>query len=301
MKEYKLMKRLSSLSIAAPIALLLMAAAPKVFSDDHDQKTIVTIDQAIQVPGAVLQPGTYMFILLNSTSNRNIIEVKSTDGKQLYSMSFATRAMRVFPTDNVTLTFYEMPQGSPPAVRQWYVPGAQQGQEFLYSHQEAANITAASHQTVPEVTDQEASSLNSQAPAASTSTDQTASVKQSDESVQQSAAVTDQQPAQQIADQPVQSPAQTDQSISAQSLQQDQVVAQANPPADTSSNVTVAQNYAQTYTPPAPAAQSTPDNSSDNNDNASLPKTASDLPLVGLVGLVSLAGAVTLRLARGRA
>jgi len=309
------MKRFSSLSIAAPIALLLLAAAPSVFSDEHDQKTDVTITEAIQVPGAVLQPGTYMFILLNSTTDRHMVEVKSPDGKHLYSMSFATAARRVFPTDNVAMTFYEMPQGAPPALRQWFWPGEREGQELLYPHGQAADIQAGSHQTVAELTDQEAATVAAQSPAASDAGSATASVAQSSKQSGESVQAADQQ----IADQPVQPapPAGSKQSIESR-VDQDQVVAQvqAAPPADNSvvdnsvnaapaqSSVTVAQNdapivqnYAQNNTP-APAPQST---NTDNSDNSSLPKTASNLPLIGLAGLVSLASAVTLRLARRRA
>jgi len=300
------MKRISVLSIATPIALLLIAAAPSVFSDEHDQKTDVTITEPIQVPGAVLQPGKYMFILLNSSSDRHIVEVKSEDGKHLYSMSFAAAARRVIPTDKVTLTFYEMPAGSPPALRQWFWPGQIEGQEMLYSHQQASDIRAGSHQTVSELTDQEASSIAAQTPVASNTPDQS----NSDQTAAQSSV---QQPSQQIADQPAE-PQGSKQSVeSKQTVEQDQAVQQAqvveqpqplaqpDPPADNSAN-TIAQNYAQTYTP-APVAQNAANaNSDENGTAASLPKTASDLPLIGLVGLVSLASALTLRFTRrGRA
>lgn len=271
------MKRISHFTIAAPIALLLLAAAPNVFSDDHDKKTDVTITEPIEIPGAILQPGTYMFILLNSSSDRHIVEVKSEDGKHLYAMTFTAAARRVVPTGNVALTFYEMPAGAPRAIRQWYWPGDLEGQEFLYSKKEAARILAASHQTVSEYPESAQAELNSNVG------DQTQSV--------QVAENTDQPPAPQVVEQPAPQLVETPQPV-----QQDQVVAQqAPPPADNSnSNDLVAQNYT-----PAPAPQSS-DNS--GNDNAALPQTASDLPLAGLIGLVSLASAVTLRLAaRGRA
>jgi hypothetical protein len=282
------MKRKTLLSIAAPLALLLLAAAPTLFSDEHDKKTDITIDQPIQVPGAVLQPGTYTFILMEVTGNRHVVEIKSTDGKQLYATTFTTAAQRLEPTSKVVLTFYEMPQGSPSAVRQWYWPGDVEGQEFLYTHAQAAQITAASHQTVPELPDQQASTA---APAPTASGDVTASVQQTSES-------TDQQPTQQIADQPVQTQ---------QAVQQDQVVAQAPPPADNSnsnqsnSNQLLAQNNpppAQ-VNPPAPAPQDVPDNS---GNSAALPQTASDVPMVALLGLASLTLAGMLQIARrGRA
>jgi len=287
------MKSITSLSIAAPIAFMLLATAPNVFSDDHDKKTDVTITEPIQVPGAVLQPGTYMFILLNSSSNRNIVEIKSEDGKKLYSMSFATRANRVDRTDKTVLTFYEMPQGAPNAVRQWFWPGDYDGQEFLYSHEEAAKIAAASHQKVGELTDKEAETVAAQGPAASDSraalADQTASAPAPAQPATVPVDESAQQPAQQIASQPVQQPAPKE------TVVDQAVVAQAAPPADNSnSNNLVAQNYTPA---PAPAPQDA-SSTSDSTGNSSLPKTASDFPLIGLVGLFSVASAVTLRLTR---
>jgi len=275
------MKRKTLLSIAAPIAFVL-AAAPTLFSDNYDKKTDITIDQPIQVPGAVLQPGTYTFILMDVTGNRHVVEIKSTDGKTLYATTFTTAAQRIRPTSKVVLTFYETPQGVPNAVRQWYWPGEVDGQEFLYTHEQAAQLTAVSHQTVSELPSQEATTA-APAPTAPSSGDVTAAVQAPSEP-------TDQQPTQQIAEQPVQSQ---------QAVQQDQVVAQAEPPADNSnSNQLLAQNN-----PPAPAPAPQAAVAPDNSDNgATLPQTASDMPLLGLLGLASLTLAGMLRIARrGRA
>jgi hypothetical protein len=148
------------LNTVVPMAILAIATSPNLFSDDHDKKTDVTITEPVQVPGAVLQPGTYMFILLNSSSDRHIVEIKSKDGSHLYSMSFTTAARRAVPTAKVSLTFYEMPAGSPPAVRQWFWPGDTEGQELLYSKQEAGTISAARHRHVPEMTDKEAETVS---------------------------------------------------------------------------------------------------------------------------------------------
>jgi len=280
------MKRFSFLGIAMPLVLLLLAAAPTVFSDDYDKKTDVTIDKPIQVPGATLQPGTYMFILMNSSSNRHIVEIKSEDGKKLYATTFTTAAQRITPTGKVVLSFYEMPAGTPDAVRQWFWPGDKEGEEFLYTHKQAAEIRAARHQNNEEVAE-----TNEEPPA---SASLNASTQQSTES-------TDQQSAQQVAEQP----AQTQSVESQQTQEQSQVtVAQAAPPADNSNDV-VAQN-----SPPAPAPEPAPapDTSAsqtpatnyaanNNNDNAALPQTASTVPLVGLLGLISLTGGVILKLA----
>jgi hypothetical protein len=145
--------------LAVSLAVLALGTG-SLFGDEHDKKTDVTITEAVQVPGGtVLPPGTYMFILNNSANNRNIVEIRSDDGTQLYAMAFTTRATRVQRGGNTVLTFYEMPAGQPPALRQWLWPGDYDGQEFLYPSSEAAGIDQVSNQRVPEVSDQDYSNL----------------------------------------------------------------------------------------------------------------------------------------------
>jgi hypothetical protein len=145
------MKRTSIVSIVAESALfLLLAIPPTLFGDDHDKKTDITIDRPVQVPGAVLQPGTYMFTLMNVTGDRHVVEVRSEDGKTLYATAFTAAAQRIERTGKVVLTYYEMPKGAPDAVR-----GDFEGQAFLYPRQKAAEITGATHQRVPEAPDQD--------------------------------------------------------------------------------------------------------------------------------------------------
>ena len=156
-----------NLKCCVPMALLLLAAAP-IFGDDWDKKTDVTISRPVQVPGTILQPGQYVFVLLNSDSDRHIVEIRSEDGKHLFATIFTAAARRVEPSDRVVLTFYEMPQGSPDAVREWFWPGEYDGQEFLYARSEAAEISRASHETVlvaPERKDGSANSTGDPAPA----------------------------------------------------------------------------------------------------------------------------------------
>ena len=151
------MQRLAAI-FALPMVLSI--AVTPLLSDDHDKKTEVTITEPLQVPGGtVLAPGTYMFILNNSASNRNIVEIKSQDGKHLYALILAQRATRVDRSSKTVLTFYEMPSGAPPALRQWFWPGDADGQEFLYRHSEVAAIGRASHRQVPEASDEEYSNL----------------------------------------------------------------------------------------------------------------------------------------------
>ncbi|HEX5430662.1 MAG TPA: hypothetical protein VFW83_01750, partial [Bryobacteraceae bacterium] len=136
--------------IALPCALMLVTLTPGAFADQYDKMTNVTISQPIEVPGAVLQPGTYTFKLLDEPSDRHIVQISSLDGKHTYAIVFTAAARRINVTSTPTLTFYEAPSGQPQAVNKWFWPGEQDGQQFLYSHEEAQKIDQASGVKVPE-------------------------------------------------------------------------------------------------------------------------------------------------------
>ncbi len=143
-------------ALALPCALLFVTGAPGLFADDHDKKTDVTITEPVEVPGGVvLQPGTYMFRLMEATGNRHVVEIKSEDGKKTYAIAMTAAAYRVQPTDKVTLTFWEMPSGQPPALRKWFWPSDVDGQEFLYPHKRAAEISKVSKESVPEAPEEQ--------------------------------------------------------------------------------------------------------------------------------------------------
>src|ERR1700683_1735064 len=71
-KKEKAMKANRALFLGAAI-LGSMACLAK--ADEWDQKTIFTFSAPVEVPGKVLLPGTYVFRLADSASDRNIIQV----------------------------------------------------------------------------------------------------------------------------------------------------------------------------------------------------------------------------------
>ncbi|MEZ5397407.1 MAG: hypothetical protein R2724_32150 [Bryobacterales bacterium] len=57
----------------AGIALAALSGAPASASE-WNKKTYLTVNKAIEVPGAVLQPGKYVMKLVDSQSNRHIVQ-----------------------------------------------------------------------------------------------------------------------------------------------------------------------------------------------------------------------------------
>jgi LPXTG-motif cell wall-anchored protein len=143
-KEYqmKLMKIL-------PIALFVLAACafllPTAVADEWNNKTIVTFSEPVEVPGVgaqVLPAGTYIFKLMDSTSNRNIVQIFSADGNHLFTTILAIPNYRLKVTGKTVMTFRERGEGQPEAIRAWFYPGANWGQEFVYPKSRAIQLAA---------------------------------------------------------------------------------------------------------------------------------------------------------------
>lgn len=159
------MKRFSSLRMGALAVLALAALSPLMKADEYDRKTIISLSQPLEVPGAVLQPGTYVMKLFTSSSNRHIVQFMNERQNKQLALTFAIAAERVRPAEKTLLTMYEGGQGSPQALRTWYYPGDTVGQEFLYPHKQAVSISERDHVKVPEIESTEKTSVTETAAA----------------------------------------------------------------------------------------------------------------------------------------
>jgi hypothetical protein len=148
--EEKQMKRFSNwTSLFLLGGLMLTAAATRANADAWNKKTYVTINRSIEVPGTVLQPGKYVFKLVDSASNRHIVQIMNADENRVLATNLAIPKQRDTPASKTVLTFYEMPGGGPEPLRAWFYPGDTIGQEFLYSRDRATQIAQATRQDVP--------------------------------------------------------------------------------------------------------------------------------------------------------
>lgn len=133
----------------ASIGLLGVALAPRGRADEWNKKTVMTVSEPIQVPNQVLPAGTYVIKLLNSQSDRHIVQIFNADENHLFTTILAIPNYRIQPTGKTVFSFWETPPGQPKALRAWFYPGDNFGQEFAYPKSAAVQIAAVSHQTVP--------------------------------------------------------------------------------------------------------------------------------------------------------
>ena len=134
---------------AASIGLLGLALAPNARADEWNKRTTLTIDQTIQVPGKLLPAGKYVVKLLDSQSDRHIVQIFNEQGTELQTTILAIPNYRLRPTGKTVFTFWETPPGQPKALRAWFYPGDNFGQEFAYPKAKAAEIAAVAHVAVP--------------------------------------------------------------------------------------------------------------------------------------------------------
>jgi len=131
------------------MAVLGFALAPNARADAWNKKTTLTVNETIQVPNRVLPPGVYVMRLLDSPADRHIVQIFNADETEVLTTILAIPNWRLKPTGDTVFTFWEMPPGEPKALRAWFYPGDNFGQEFAYPKHKAVTIAAVSHAEVP--------------------------------------------------------------------------------------------------------------------------------------------------------
>lgn len=121
-----------ALAMVCGIAFLASSATFRANADEWDKKTILTVNQTIQVRNTVLDPGQYVFRLYSSPSDRHIVQIFNADQSQLISTVLAIPKVRLEPTGDSQFSFWETPPGTEKAMRAWFYPGDSTGQEFPY-------------------------------------------------------------------------------------------------------------------------------------------------------------------------
>jgi hypothetical protein len=143
----------------ASVGLLGIALAPSGRADEWNKLTVMTVNEPIQVPNKVLPAGTYVVKLLDSPSDRHIVQIFNKDQSHLETTILAIPNYRLQPTGKTVFTFWETPPGQPKALRAWFYPGDNFGQEFAYPKSAAVQIAATAHQPVPTTEAVQASEL----------------------------------------------------------------------------------------------------------------------------------------------
>jgi hypothetical protein len=135
--------------------VLLFLVSSVTFAQVWNKKTNLTVGERIEVPGAVLEPGKYVVKLVESNANRHIVRFMNEREDKVISTVIAIPNERLKVTGDTKFSFYERPVGEPRAMRAWFYPGDNFGQEFVYPKHRAVPIAAAAYEPVLSVADVE--------------------------------------------------------------------------------------------------------------------------------------------------
>ena len=145
------MKLLKTLGAVLCIAMFCLLVVPTALADDYNRKTVVTFSGPVEVPGVgaqTLPAGTYVFKILDSQSDRHIVQIFNQDETHLYTTILAIPNYRLKSTSKTVITFRERPAGQPEALRAWFYPGHEWGEEFVYAKSRAIELAKETNQPV---------------------------------------------------------------------------------------------------------------------------------------------------------
>src|SRR5580700_6939279 len=148
------MKLFNAMTAVCSVALVGAVLAPAARADDWNRKTVITFSGPVEIPGVhlkgwgVLPAGTYVFKILDSKSDRHIVQIFSADEKTVYATILAIPNYRLKATDKTVVTFRERPAGEPEALRAWFYPGRNWGEEFVYPKSKAIEIAQSANTAV---------------------------------------------------------------------------------------------------------------------------------------------------------
>jgi hypothetical protein len=115
------------------------ATAADLRASEWNDRTIIKVSEPVMVPGATLQPGTYVFKLMSSDTNRHIVQVLTEDEARVVTTTNAVPTKRMDPKGDTVLKFNPTESGTP-AIKAWFYPGTVYGHEFVYPDEQARQI-----------------------------------------------------------------------------------------------------------------------------------------------------------------
>jgi hypothetical protein len=137
------MKLLKGIGTGLCVTVLCLVATPKAKAGEQDSKTVVTFAVPVEVPGVgaqTLPAGTYLFKVLDSSPDRDIIQISNPDGTHVFTTFLGVPNSRLKAPDLITVMFTGRPAADPQALEAWYCPGRTWGDQVVYEKTRATQL-----------------------------------------------------------------------------------------------------------------------------------------------------------------
>ncbi len=150
------MTRIISIAATVLAALVLVAITASPASAQGataNKRTFLTFSGTVQVPGATLPKGTYVFRIADPDAQRVWQVLDEHERKVLAQFFYVRTGDRTISEANhahgkPVVIFHETAQGVPPAIRVLYYPTDLAGAEFLYPKAQAKQLAANGHHRI---------------------------------------------------------------------------------------------------------------------------------------------------------
>ena len=255
---------------ACAVALVAGMSVATAFAQTPDKRTVFTFSGPVAIPGVTLPAGQYLFRLADPTTSAKVVQVLSADGTKPYGMFFSYPAERFEAASQPEVRFMETAKGMPAAIKTWWYPGERTGYEFIYPKDQARKLAQGATQPV----------LTTQAQTTTTEQTNTSDLARVSSTGQDT------------------------------NLNADTKPTAVTPSGTTQEGTIASSSIAITNAPTAGAAQTSGNQSSGQPVGTTaratratrtrLPKTASDVPVIGMVGVFAILAGVSVYFWRNR-
>jgi hypothetical protein len=143
------MRTIKTVLVVLALALLGAICASSVQADDWNKKTVMTFSQPVEIPGQILPAGTYTIKLVDIASERHVVQFLDADGIKVFATVLAINNWRLQPTGETVVKFAERSGDNPEALKAWFYPGDNFGQEFVYPKRQAIELAVATKEAIP--------------------------------------------------------------------------------------------------------------------------------------------------------
>jgi LPXTG-motif cell wall-anchored protein len=103
----------------------------------------------MQIEGVLLQPGTYVFKLMDSMADRHVVRIMNEDETKVIATIVGMPHYEFEPPNKTQMDFWEAQSVTPPAVKTWQYPGEMFGLAFKQPPAKAAAAPPAVAAVVP--------------------------------------------------------------------------------------------------------------------------------------------------------
>jgi hypothetical protein len=278
----------AALFLGCFIVTLLILAPAYLRGDEWNRATKFEVSQPFEVPGMALQPNTrYVIRLLDSPSTRNVVQIYNEDQTKMLTMFMGISSERSEAADHTVFSFIETEPGNPLPIKEWFYPGRTIGLEFVYPKDQALKIAGHAREPVLATDSVNLHDLSS------ITVEAIEPLRDRDSSVAQTATMTRTETTQSV-EEPIVEPAREEAVVEqeqAVAIEQEQPAVQEQEEQKVEEEVQIAENQQ-----PEPVQQPEPAPAvSDEDDSRELPRTAGELPLVALIGVLCVGAGLGLR------